>query len=590
MIFQFQILGILTLFILTITYYMKWDSSYNKTEYKYLLLQTYISQLLYIATYISIKINYNEVLYAKMYLISILCIFTSLMYYYIINIKQNHLEEKQEKKLNLFFIIMNIFHSVLILISNFDINLYNIDYQRPIFMYFIILYLTISGIILFINIKKIISNKKIHLLIIYFISIISILLQGALSNVAVINSSIVFIVLYLYILVENLDNKKNEQLILEKEYMKKNNINKEDFLRTLSHEIRTPINTIDGFSQMIEECDNIDEIKDDLIDIRGASSELMEVINGMIDLSIIESGELKIINENYDVYDMFDSIVEITKSKLRDKKVDFNVLISKELPQILYGDSERISQIILNVLKNSIKYTDTGSIKLEVSSIKSKSKCRLKINIEDTGRGIKKDELDKILISKFEDKKGLGLSISKHLLDLIGGFIEIESTCGVGTKVDITIDQKIISNERNEKILKRQNKKPLIVNNKRILVVDDNKLNLKVIKKMLSLYKITVEEVNNGEECLELIENDHNFDLILMDDLMPKLSGTDAMNILKKIQRIDGYYIPIVVLTANAVNGQREKYLELGFDDYIAKPIEKGELERVLDKFLNKKD
>jgi CheY-like chemotaxis protein len=362
----------------------------------------------------------------------------------------------------------------------------------------------------------------------------------------------------------------------------------------MSQEVRVPLNTIDGFSQIIMESDDIDSIKEDANDIRVASKNLIDIINGLIDISIIESGKLEIINENYNVYDMFDNIVNIINSRLNDSDVKFIVNIDKDIPKVLFGDAERIEQILLNILMNAIKHTTKGQIRLDITSIKTSNKCRLKIKISDTGVGIKKENIEKLFdnsnyINSNSSGYGLGLIISKQLLDLMEGEIDVSSIYGEGSTFIVTIDQKIATDNNLVINTKERKVKPISLMGKRILVVDDNKLNIKVATKLLSPYKVEIKDAYSGQECLDILDKDNDFDLILMDDMMPHMSGTETLDILKKIERIEGYSIPVVVLTANAVTGMKNKYLASGFDDYLAKPIDRGELDRVLRKFLKDK-
>ena len=171
----------------------------------------------------------------------------------------------------------------------------------------------------------------------------------------------------------------------------------------------------------------------------------------------------------------------------------------------------------------------------------------------------------------------------------MGGTIEVESSVGEGSIFTVSIDQKVISEHQEEKVSKTKVLRPFKATGKRILLVDDNKLNLKVASKLLQPYDVEIVEAQSGKDCLEILEKDTNFDLIFMDDLMPEMSGTECLDVLKKIQRVDGFYIPVVVLTANAVNGMKEKYLSAGFEDYLAKPINKFELDRILKKYLKGK-
>ena len=419
---------------------------------------------------------------------------------------------------------------------------------------------------------------------------VTLFLQGCSPELPFLVIGMIIVVYYNYFVLENSDKEELKTVTLERDYAKKHSIDKINFLKVLSHEIRTPLNTIDGMSQIIMDSDNLEEIKNDVKDIRIASRDLIDVINGMIDLSILESGSLVVLSENYNVYDMFEDVKNIAFSKMRDKNLDFKFDIADDIPEVLLGDSERFSQVILNLITNAIKYTDKGSIVLKVQSIKSSTKCRLKVMVSDTGRGIKKEDIGNIFESK-SSKEGisLGLAVSKYLLELMGGTIEVESTYGKGSKFIITLDQNIVSDSSEEKIIRKRVLKPFDASDKRILLVDDNKLNLKVASKLLQPYGVLIVEATSGRECLDILDRDTKFDLILMDDMMPEMSGTECLDILKKLERVDGYYIPVVVLTANAVSGMKEEYLNVGFEDYLSKPIDKYELDRILKKYLKRK-
>ena len=443
-----------------------------------------------------------------------------------------------------------------------------------------------EAIILVLTFKLYDKKDLISLVIIFILQVMSLIFQYISPEIPFFIIGMILVVYYNYFSLENVVREEFDNLVLERNYARRQSIDKKDFLKVLSHEIRIPLNTIDGMSQIIMESDNLSEIKNDIEDIRIASRDLIDVINGMIDLSILESGNLEILEENYNIYDMLEDVKNIAASKIKDKNINFNVEISDDIPEILKGDSERFSQVILNLVTNAIKYTEKGNITIKVDSVKSSTKCRLKVIVLDTGKGINKEELNTIF--EVKEKDNLGLAISKHLLELMGGSIEVESSVGAGSKFSITLDQKIVSDSVNNRGERKRILKPFSAKNKRILLVDDNKLNLKVAMKLIQPYEVEVVEVTSGRECLDVLEKDTNFDLILMDDLMPEMSGTECLNILKKLERIDGFYIPVVVLTANAVSGMREKYISSGFEDYLAKPIDKYELDRILKKFLKK--
>lgn len=600
MIFNFQALGLLVTFVIIFIYYFRDKKlSQEGNLYKIILLSSYIMQLLYISTFVAIKNNTFVTIFSKLYLINCGLIFSLFMAYFLYVGLKNKYRSKQSiylektKNINTSLIILNIITCLFLLLLNIQVNNDIITGSSVEFLYILESFYILVGLIILIKFKKYIKkNKYYSMLVIWSINLISLILALRFPRIPFINSSIIINVLFMYLAVENSWIKEIERLKLERDHAVKNNIEKSTFLTNMSHEIRTPLNTIDGFSQVIMDSNDIESIKEDARDIRIASKNLVDIINGIIDISIIESGKLEIMKENYNVYDMLENVISITNSKIKDKDIKFITTIDKDIPKALYGDSTRIEQVLLNLLNNAIKYTKKGSITLKVESVKSNSICRLKISIIDTGIGIKEEDLNRIF-SNLEERDGkeregysLGLIVSKQLLDLMDGKIDVESTYGKGSTFVVTIDQKIASKEASVKSIKKTIVKPFDCKKKKILVVDDNKLNIKVVTKMLEPYNIVVKEAYSGQECLDILDKDNDFSLIFMDDLMPKMSGTETLDILKKIERIEGFAIPVVVLTANAITGMKEKYLKSGFDDYLAKPINKEELHNILKKFI----
>ena len=409
-------------------------------------------------------------------------------------------------------------------------------------------------------------------------------------------STFTFVILFLYITMESVDAKKIRYLEVTKESAIRANASKSEFLEKLSREIRMPLNTIDGFSQVIIDEDDINTIKDDARDIRMASNNLVNLINGIIDISLIESGDMSISNRDYDTMEMLESVSMIAKTLINKKNIDFKFEYSDNIPKVLLGDSDKIKRILINIISNAAQNTNSGEIIFKVQAVKNGSKCRLIMSVSDTGKGIAKSELNTIFnryerVNNEKGSNGLGLAIVSNLVSLMGGKVDVDSELGKGSTFTITIDQSIID-DTSVKVIKNDdhNVKVFDASGKRVLIVDDNKLNLKVASRLLMPYNVSVVLAGSGSEFLDIIDNDTNFDLILMDDMMPKMSGSDTLNIFKKIERVSGFSIPVVVLTANAISGMREKYLSCGFDDYLAKPIDKFELNRVLKKYLKNTD
>ena len=600
MIFNFDLLGLLVLFILIFVYYSKNISNRPQSNiFNGMMITAYIMQLLYMANFIAIKAALNIFIFQKLYLVSI-TLFASLLfsYYFCILIQEKYsskdsIIDKKLKSLKYSIILINIVTLILTFILDINLNDNLIIGTSVIFTYILFFtYTILEAVLILIGKNSINKSNQRHLFIIFIVNILLIILNFIFLNATIINFIPVIIILIVYLGIENIWVKESQRLVLEKDYSRKTNLDKVKFLSNLSHEIRTPINVIDGFSQVLIDSNDIDSMKEDAKDIRIASKELTEIIDGLIDIATIDNGKLELMPEDYNVNEMFDNVINISNSRIKDKNIKFISNIDKDIPEVLFGDQAKLEQILLNIINNSIKYTKKGEISLNVDAVKSRLMCRLKISIKDTGSGMKQEEIDSIFNEnkrlENNDSEKLGLIVAKKLLELMNGKIDINSVYGEGTEVSIVIDQKMVSNDTLAKKTRKKNIKPFDSKGKRILIVDDNKLNIKVAYKLLEPYNVKVEEVFSGQECLDLLDKDTNFDLILMDDLMPKMSGTETLDILKKLERIDGFYIPVVVLTANALAGEKNKYLNIGFDDYLAKPIDRYELDRVLRKFIKK--
>ena len=582
MVFEFRILGLFLLLFLVLIYSFKTVNYKRNNNFRFILVSTYLLEFLYLICYIFIRKEMGVKVATKIYFGCFSLVLILFMYYFIYVLLEDKYRAKEsillQKKSFVKKIIMWLCFCLLVAI------------------YFIsdsVVYLFILGVGLFFSIFQLIllilKGKHLHdyraLFGFVCLEVFFILFQFIFPKVEIMDSGMILLTTYLYLFLENSYKKEVDILSLERDYAIKNMIDKEAFLRKLSHEIRIPINTIDGFSQVLLDTDSIEEMKEEANDIRQASLELIDLINSMIDLSILESGELKIIKENYNIYDTLENLVKMIPSRIRSTDVSFDFKIEEGIPEVLLGDSERISQVILNVLSHSIKYTDKGSIRLEVNAVKSNSLCRLIIKVIDTGKGMSKEEINQVFSRDGEENR-IGLRIAYYLLQLMNGKLDIDSEVEKGTTTVITIDQEIVALKQERSSKKNKDVQPISFKGKRIMIVDDNKLNLKVASKLLVPYDVEVINVGSGEECLDILDKDTNFDLILMDDLMPNMSGIETLDVLRKIERVAGYYIPVVALTANATTGMKEKYLNSGFDDYLSKPIDRMELDIILRKYL----
>lgn len=395
---------------------------------------------------------------------------------------------------------------------------------------------------------------------------------------------------------ENAEYMRRQNAILQNalDDAKKANEAKSEFLAIMSHEIRTPMNAIIGLSESVLSEEITESAREDIENINSASNNLLDIIDGILDISKIESGVLKLEEKEYSVAKFFKDIYNLTKENLSKNDVKLKLDIDKNLPSKLFGDNGKIRQIILNLLNNAIKFTDQGTITIKAKGVVNNSNISLVISVIDTGVGIEKNKLARLFDNSKKitnnDKNyigGMGLSISGKLIDLLSGSITAESKLGEGSIFSITVNQRIIDEKPIGDIdtIKIQRKKASSFSaaGKKILIVDDNKLNLKVAEKLLKPYEVMTTSVLSGEECLNLIKNNEEFDLILLDQMMPDMDGIETLKQLKKLQN---FSTPVIVLTADAIVGGKEKYLSVGFNDYLSKPIDMDELNKILKKYL----
>lgn len=462
-----------------------------------------------------------------------------------------------------------------------------------------IAFIIISGVYLLLTLLVIldfknIKNKKYIPLIVLIIEAIGIIVVQMFypSVNYIINPSLVITCLVMYFTVENPDAKLVRQLELAKDEAERANKAKSDFLSSMSHEIRTPLNAIVGLSQDLKENSKLPkELKEDAADILSASNTLLEIIGNIIDFSKIENGKVQFFDEPYIIEEELKTLVRINKTRIGTKNIELETEFAPDLPYKLFGSKIHIKQVINNLLSNAIKYTDAGKIRFSVKCINKKNICNLIISVQDTGRGIKKEDIQK-LFQRFErlgaersttiEGTGLGLAITKNLIEMMGGKINVQSEYGKGTLFVAQIPQKIemLSRPFEEEKEVVKEKKELSFGKKKILIVDDNFLNIKVAKRALQDFDFIIDEAFNGAECLEKVK-ENKYDLILMDIMMPIMSGETA---LKELHKDETFNTPVIALTADVVSGVDEKYIKMGFYDYIPKPFNKDQIYEKLEK------
>ena len=455
-----------------------------------------------------------------------------------------------------------------------------------IYIIFIIIYV-VKGLT-----RKVNKGKYVPIVVLISLIIVMIFIRIFKPELVLLSFIISYINFIMYHTIENPDVKMIEQLNIAKAAAEKANRAKSDFLSSMSHEIRTPLNAIVGFSEMIENENTIEGCKENAKDIVLASHTLLEIVNGILDISKIEANKMEIVNKEYSLLPELNNLTKLLIPRIGEKPIELKAQFAEDLPAVMYGDIGKIKQVITNILTNAAKYTEKGEINFTVNCINENDTCSLVISVEDTGRGIHPDKIN-TLFTKFnrldEDKNttiegtGLGLAITKQLTEMMGGKIIVQSVYGKGSKFTIYLKQKIVQKEGTIEGIEEV-KEDIKFDGFKILVVDDNKLNLKVADKLLKTYALSTVLVESGMECIDLIKKGEKFDLILMDDMMPRMRGPE---VLARLKEIEGFSIPVIALTANATAGIREGYIKEGFDDYLAKPIEKMELTKLLKKYLS---
>ncbi len=503
------------------------------------------------------------------------------VYVFLISSKKEKNELKSYlKKVSIFHIVIDVITMFLIFVLPVQFNINDLGYVMysygpSVNIVFIssTLYIILMFTCLIRNFKNVKSKKYLPIYVYMVIGVLVGIVQKLHPEILAFTSMEAFITVIMYFTIENPDKKLLEEIHTSKKIADAANEDKSMLIYNMMNEVKSIASDINKSSEVILNSNNLEENRFFAREIISSNNKLYSMANNIYNIDVIDDINVKTVKNKYNIKLLLKEVISKNKELFEDKDISFRFNIDSNLPNTLYGDSINLKNVLNTIIGNSYKYTDKGYVELSVNAIFKKDIVRLIIKIEDSGIGIKAEDLDKCLNKNTKDQNSL--YGARKTINIMGGNLLISSEYNKGTIVTIILDQKIYTNNKDNY--------DNYVNNKKILIIDDNNSSIKLISKILDKHNILYDSSNLGKEALDRIRKGDKYDLILLDEDMPYMNGISVMN---KLNKIKGFDTKVILLTKNSNIIYDDIYKDSGFSDYIIKPIDKDDLMNKINKYL----